>query len=131
MSKEPTESEIQPTQEKRASKAEIVGASALPQRRPGFRADGTPYPGVSMATGERKSITYEGAKEEFGDAQGVAIYNAIAVAAFGGVPADRRPLALGTLRDENASEGLTEAQLAKRAQRRERVQQILANAVVK
>lgn len=97
-------------------------------RRPGFREDGTPYPGVDMATGVRKAVTYDGLQEEFGDAQGVAIYNAIAVAAFGGVPPDRRPLDLVSMRDESAREGLSEAQLKKRVERRKRVEQILANA---
>lgn len=98
-------------------------------RRQGFREDGTAYPGVDMATGVRKSVTYDGLKEEFGDAQGVAIYNAIAVAAFGGVPPDRRPLDLVSMRDESARAGLSEAQLKKRVERRKRVEQILANAV--
>lgn len=100
-------------------------------RRAGFRENGTSYPGVDMATGRRKSVTYAGLQEEFGDAQGVAIYNAIAVAAFGGVPPDRRPLDLVSLGDESAREGLSEAQQKKRAERRKRVEQILANATVK
>ena len=100
-------------------------------RRPGFRADGTPYPGVDMATGVRKSVTYGGLMEEFGDAQGVAIYNGIAVAAYGGVPPDRRPLDLVSLRDESARDGLSEPQKKRRVERRERVEQILANAKAK
>jgi hypothetical protein len=100
-------------------------------RRPGFRQDGTPYPGVDMATGERKAVTYAGLMEEFGDSQGVALYNAIAVAAFGGVPPDRRPLDLVSLREESAREGLSEAQRLKRAERRKRVELLLANAKAK
>lgn len=109
-------------------------AKSLPPvraRRPGFRADGTPYPGVDMATGVRRSVTYDGLKEEFGDAQGVALYNSIAVTAYGGVPPDRRPLDLISLRDESGQEGLSEARQQKRVERRKRVEQILANAVVK
>lgn len=95
-------------------------------RRPGFRADGTVYPGVDPATGERKAVTLPGLKEEFGDALGVQVYNAIAVAAYGGVPPDHRPLDLVSLRDESARADLSEARQQKRIERRKRVERILA-----
>ncbi len=97
------------------------------KREVGFRPDGTPYPGVDALTGERKSLTYAGAQEEFGKAEGVRLYNQIAVI-YGGVPSDRRPLNLRALADDRAIADLSEERMEKRRLRRERVMIILANA---
>lgn len=104
------------------------GLTGAAPRKVGFRADQTPYPGVDPVTGERKAVTYNGLREEFGTTEGVRLYNAIAVAGFGGVPPDRRPLDLVSLRAESARAGLDERRLELHGMRRERVAEILAAA---
>lgn len=109
------------------TKAEIA-AAATKAYEPGFRADGSAYPGVDPDTGERKSVTWAGLREEFGDRKGAQIYNDIAVAGFGGVQASRPALSLLSLKDDRPVQFLDEDRLAKRVKRREKVLQILAEA---
>lgn len=79
------------------SKAEIVTGRKLEH---GFRSDGTAFPGVDSDTGERKAVTWAGLREEFGEREGARLYNAIAVAAFGGVQPGRPSLSYITAIDE-------------------------------
>lgn len=67
---------------------------------PGFRADGAAYPGVDPDTGERKAVTWAGLKEEFGEREGARLYNAVSVAAFGGVHPGKPSLSLITAIDD-------------------------------
>jgi len=67
---------------------------------PGFRADKSAYPGVDPDTGERKAVTWDGLREEFGEREGARLYNDIAVAAFGGVQPGRPSLSYITALDE-------------------------------
>lgn len=67
---------------------------------PGFRADGSAYPGVDPDTGERKAVTWAGLREEFGEREGSRLYNDLAVAAFGGVQPGRPSLSYITAIDE-------------------------------
>src|ERR1051325_261669 len=67
---------------------------------PGFRSDGTAYPGVDPDTGERKAGTWNGLREEFGEREGARLYNDLAVAAFGGVQPGRPSLSYITAIDE-------------------------------
>lgn len=119
---------------------DITGAKAK-KREPGFNAEGKAYPGVDPDTGERKAITWVGAREEFGERAGSQLYNALAVAAFGGVQPGRPALSLMTLgsqylrpRKRNAA-GLfteTETEYARAAEkfkaRGEKVTKLLADA---
>lgn len=79
------------------SKAEIVTGKKY---EPGYRPDGTAYPGVDPDTGERKAVTWAGLREEFGDREGARLYNDLAVAAFGGVQPGRPSLSYITAIDE-------------------------------
>jgi hypothetical protein len=79
------------------AKTEIVTGKKY---EPGFRADKTAYPGVDPDTGERKAVTWAGLREEFGEREGAQLYNALAVAAFGGVQPGRQSLSLITALDE-------------------------------
>jgi|ERR1043165_660662 hypothetical protein len=76
------------------TKTEIVTGKKY---EPGFRADGSAYPGVDPDTGERKAVTWNGLREEFGEREGARLYNDLAVAAFGGVQPGRPDLCLATL----------------------------------
>src|ERR1043165_10129498 len=67
---------------------------------PGFRSDGTAYPGVDPDTRERKGVTWAGLREEFGEREGARLYNDLAVAAFGGVQPGRPSLSYITAIDE-------------------------------
>jgi hypothetical protein len=90
-SKETPVAPAQPT------RAEVVTGKKY---EPGFRADGTAYPGVDADTGERKAVTWNGLREEFGDRDGARLYNDLAVAAFGGVQPGRPSLSYITATDE-------------------------------
>jgi hypothetical protein len=79
------------------TKTEIVTGKKLAH---GLRADGTAYPGVDPDTGERKAVTWDGLREEFGEREGARLYNALAVAAFGGVQPGRPSLSYITAIDE-------------------------------
>lgn len=73
-------------------------ASAKPKKREtGFSAEGKAYPGVDPDTGERKAVTWEGLRAEFGERKGSRLYNDLAVAAFGGVQPGKPDLSLATL----------------------------------
>jgi len=105
------------------------------KREMGFRPDGTAFPGVDPETGERKAVTYEGLKAEFGQRVGARLYNDIAVAAFGGVLSQYPDLSIATLADEFAlpgDEGETDEthqlRMQRRAARRERVEQLFQAA---
>lgn len=114
----------------------VVPAKAAKKHEPGFRSDGTAYPGVDPDTGERKAVTWEGLREEFGVRKGSRLYNDLGVAAFGGVPPNRPALSLLTLQDrymrprgkhESAEEY---AKVAERFRaRRAKVETLLAEAV--
>lgn len=109
---------------------------------PGFRANGTAYPGVDPDTGERKAVTWAGLREEFGEREGSRLYNDLAVAAFGGVQPGRPSLSLITALDEkffrsrqrdqhgnfNESEADYEKAREKFRARLERVKKIMAEA---
>jgi hypothetical protein len=73
-----------------------AGAKAKP-REMGFSVEGKAYPGVDPDTGERKAVTWEGLRAEFGERKGSRLYNDLAVAAFGGVQPGRPDLSLATL----------------------------------
>lgn len=66
-------------------------------REMGFSADKKAYPGVDPDTGERKAVTWDGLRAEFGERKGSRLYNDLAVAAFGGVQPGRPDLSLATL----------------------------------
>jgi hypothetical protein len=53
---------------------------STPQKRAGFNDKGKAYPGVDPNTGERKAITFDGLKAEFGAEEGERIYWEIAEA---------------------------------------------------
>jgi len=103
-------------------------AATAKKYRPGFRGDGSAYPGVDPVTGERRTVTYNGLREEFGDAVGIRLYNLIASAGFGGVMRHRPALSLRTLRDENAVEGLSDERLKQRVSRRKTVMEYIQKA---
>ena len=91
--------------------------------------------GIDSETFERKAVTYNGLIREFGKPVGPQLYNAIAVAAFGGVPSNRGDLSIMTLQDEYISpRGRDEteeefaARLEKHRARRAKVEQLLADA---
>lgn len=67
---------------------------------PGFRPNGTAFPGVDPDTGERHAVTWDGLRAEFGERKGSRLYNDLAVAAFGGVQPGRPSLSLITAIDE-------------------------------
>jgi hypothetical protein len=96
--------------------------------KPGFRADGTAYPGVDPVTGERRTVTYNGLREEFGEVKGTRLYNLIASAGYGGVMRHKPALSLRSLRDENAAPDLTDARLKQRADRRHKVMDYIKQA---
>lgn len=79
------------------TKTEVVTGQKY---EPGFRADKSAYPGVDPDTGERKAVTWAGLREEFGEREGARLYNAIAVAAFGGPQPGMPSLSLVTAIDE-------------------------------
>jgi len=66
----------------------------------GFNAEGKAYPGVDPDTGERKAVTWDGLRAEFGEREGARLYNDLAVAAFGGVQPGRPSLSYITAIDE-------------------------------
>lgn len=66
------------------------------KREPGFNAEDKAYPGVDPDTGERKAVTWDGLRAEFGERRGSRLYNDLAVAAFGGVQPGRPDLSLAT-----------------------------------
>lgn len=91
--------------------------------------------GIDSETYERKAVTYNGLIREFGRPLGPQIYNAIAVAAFGGVPSNKGDLSIMTLQDEYISpRGRDESEedfskrLEKHRARRAKVEQLLADA---
>lgn len=55
-------------------KPEATEARAAAAQRPGFTREGKPYPGVDPKTGERRALTLEGAKKEFGPKRGEEVY---------------------------------------------------------
>jgi hypothetical protein len=81
------------------AKPQPAGAEPVKGKKhdPGFRADGTAYPGVDPDTGERKAVTWDGLRAEFGERRGSRLYNELAVAAFAGVQPGRPDLSLATL----------------------------------
>ena len=86
--------------EKTTAQPKGAGVVTGEKYEPGFRADKSAYPGVDPDTGERKAVTWAGLREEFGDREGARLYNAIAVAAFGGVQPGRPSLSYITAIDE-------------------------------
>jgi hypothetical protein len=91
-----TTAKPEPKAQEQPAKTEAV------TKRPevGFRADNTAYPGVDPDTGERKAVTWSGLREEFGEREGARLYNAVAIAAFGGVQPGKPSLSLITAIDE-------------------------------
>lgn len=106
----------------------ITGKAITTGREPGFRPDGTAYPGVDPYTGERKALTWDGAREEFGERIGARLYNDVAKAAFGGVQAARPALSLITLDDAHAKADLDLARQQKRRDRAAKVAELIAAA---
>lgn len=76
---------------------ENASAKTTAKREPGFSASKKAYPGVDPDTGERKAVTWDGLRAEFGERKGSRLYNDLAVAAFGGVQPGRPDLSLATL----------------------------------
>lgn len=118
----------------------ITGAKAK-KREMGFSAEGKAYPGVDPDTGERKAVTWDGLRAEFGERAGARLYNALAVAAFGGVQPGKPDLSVATIvlfraRMKNTQGDFIETEEAyenvrkKFIARAERVRQILADAEV-
>jgi hypothetical protein len=106
---------------------------------PGFRADGTAYPGVDPDTGERKAVTWAGLREEFGEREGARLYNDLAVAAFGGPQPGKPSLSYVTVnnfraRHQDRFGNFTESEVdyekarEKFIARRERAKKIMADA---
>ncbi|HKS27078.1 MAG TPA: hypothetical protein VJS44_04635 [Pyrinomonadaceae bacterium] len=88
------------------------------ERRPGFNDKGEPYPGVDKDTGERKAVTLEGLRDEFGKKEGERIYFEIArIGQFG--PTANDPT--------NNTPALAITGLSK--DKREEVQKLLASGV--
>jgi hypothetical protein len=128
------------TDEKKIAAPNIT--STKPQKHEhGFNAKGEAFPGVDPDTGERKAVTWIGLREEFGEREGARLYNALAVAAFGGVQPGRPALSLATLDDrwfrsrQRNAQGVfveTEAEYAKVKEkftkRREAALKLLADA---
>lgn len=87
---------------KDASRPQLSASEVVTGKKyePGFRADGSAYPGVDPDTGERKAVTWAGLREEFGDREGARLYNDLAVAAFGGVQPGKPSLSYITAIDE-------------------------------
>lgn len=76
-------------------------------KRVGFDDKGVAYPGVDPETGERKAVTFEGLKKEFGAKDGERIYFEISRIGGHGVepsaPIDFRPdLSLNMPKDKRA-----------------------------
>lgn len=69
---------------------------AAKKREAGFNAEGKAYPGVDPDTGERKAVTWDGLRAEFGERRGSRLYNDLAIAAFGGVQPGKPDLSLIT-----------------------------------
>jgi hypothetical protein len=91
--------------------------------------------GIDPDTFERKAVTWKGLLEEFGKPVGPRLYNAIAVAAFGGVPSNRADLSIMTLQDDyimprgrDESDEVFTARLEKHRARRAKVEQLIADA---
>lgn len=91
--------------------------------------------GVDSETFERKAVTYNGLIKEFGRPLGPQIYNAIAVAAFGGVQPNRNALSIETLKDKwlvpraaNESDEDWAKREEKHRTQREKVYKLLADA---
>ena len=91
--------------------------------------------GIDSETFERKAVTYNGLIKEFGRPRGPQIYNAIAVAAFGGVQPNRNALSIETLKDRWLAPRMAnepDEDWAKRAEKhraqREKVYKIIADA---
>jgi hypothetical protein len=128
-----------PTSKATATGTEIVTGKKLEH---GFRADGAAYPGVDQDTGERKAVTWNGLREEFGERDGARLYNDLAVAAFGGVQPGRPSLSYITAIDDKYFRsrqrdqfgGFTESEAdfekarAKFRARGERVKKLMADA---
>lgn len=132
---------VEETKRAPLSASEITTAKKY---EPGFRADGTAYPGVDPDTGERKAVTWAGLREEFGEREGARLYNDLAVAAFGGVQPGRPSLSYITAVDEkyfrqrqhdqsgqfNESEADYEKARGKFTARGERAKKLMADAEV-
>ena len=91
--------------------------------------------GIDPETFERKAVTYQGLIDEFGKPVGPRLYNAIAVAGWGGVPANRSDLSIMTLQDEyiaprgrDESEEEFHARMEKHRATRAKVEQLIAEA---
>lgn len=91
--------------------------------------------GIDPETFERKAVTYKGLVEEFGKPVGPRLYNDIAVAGWGGVPANRGDLSIMTLRDEyimprgrDESEEAFNERMEKHRATRAKVEQLIAEA---
>jgi hypothetical protein len=112
---------------------------AVKKREAGFNAEGKAFPGVDPDTGERKAVTWDGLRAEFGERIGARLYNALAVAAFGGVQPGKPDLSIVTtelfrarmrntqgefIETEEAYEKVREKFMA----RAEKVKKILADA---
>jgi hypothetical protein len=91
--------------------------------------------GIDPETFERKAVTYKGLIEEFGKPVGPRLYNAIAVAGWGGVPANRADLSIMTLQDDyimprgrDESEEEFNTRMEKHRAVRVKVEQLIAEA---
>jgi hypothetical protein len=109
------------------------------KREAGFSVEGKAFPGVDPDTGERKAVTWDGLRAEFGERRGSRLYNDLAVAAFGGVQPGRPDLSVvtttlfrGRLRNKQGdvieTEEAYESARKKFNARAERVRKILADA---
>ena len=112
-----------------------IGAQRLAARFANVEPDVLRRRGIDPDTYERKAVTYQGLIDEFGKPVGPRLYNQIAVAAFGGVPANRADLSIMTLQDQYImprgraeSEESFNARLEKHRARRAKVEQLIAEA---
>jgi hypothetical protein len=126
------------TDEKALKPADITGAkkpNALASRFANQDPESLRRRGIDPDTFERKAVTWKGLLEEFGKPAGPRLYNAIAVAAFGGVPSNKADLSIMTLQDDyimpRGRDELDEAfnaRLEKHRARRAKVEQLIAEA---
>ncbi len=126
------------TDEKKVTAAAITGAkkpNALAARFVDQDPEALRRRGIDPDTFERKAVTYKGLIEEFGKPAGPRLYNAIAVAGWGGVPANRADLSIMTLQDEyimprgrDESEEEFNTRMEKHRAVRAKVEQLIAEA---
>lgn len=130
------------TDEKKITAPDIVGAKTanvnaqrLAARFKDVDSQVLQRRGIDPDTYERKAVTYQGLIDEFGKPVGPRLYNDIAVAGWGGVPANRSDLSIMTLQDDyimprgrDESEEVFNARMEKHRAVRAKVEKLIADA---